>query len=46
MKILIVDDEEMQLDMLGGFLKNKGYDVLTAAGGEKRCRFFQRNLSN
>lgn len=42
MKILIVDDEEMQLDMLGGFLKNKGYDVLTAAGGREALQIFSK----
>ncbi len=42
MKILIVDDEEMQRDMLGGFLKNKGYDVLTAAGGREALQIFSR----
>jgi DNA-binding NtrC family response regulator len=42
MKILIVDDEEMQRDMLQGFLKNKGYDVLTAPGGREALQIFFR----
>ena len=41
MKILIVDDEEMQRDMLQGFLKNKGYDVLTAPGGKEALQIFK-----
>jgi len=32
-KILVVDDEAAQREMLAGFLKKKGYQVLTAAGG-------------
>ncbi len=42
MKILIVDDEEMQRDMLQGFLKNKGYDVLTAPGGKEALHIFSK----
>lgn len=33
MKILVVDDEAMQRDLLSGFLKKKGYDVFTASNG-------------
>ncbi len=32
-KILVVDDEAAQREMLAGFLKKKGYQVQTAAGG-------------
>lgn len=35
MKILIVDDEETQREMLKGFLDKKGYEVHTAANGEE-----------
>ncbi len=42
MKILIVDDEEMQRDMLQGFLKNKGYDALTASGGKEALQIFAK----
>ena len=36
MKILVVDDEPMQCDMLGGFLEKQGYAVATAANGRRR----------
>jgi two-component system response regulator AtoC len=42
MKILIVDDESSQRDLLRGFLANQGYDVLTAADGEEACSLFSR----
>ena len=42
MKILIVDDESTQRDLLRGFLANHGYDVLTAADGEEACSLFSR----
>jgi len=42
MKILIVDDEAMQRDVLSGFLKNKGYNVLTAADGREALKIFER----
>lgn len=34
MKILVVDDEQEQLDMLAGFLKHQGYEVFTACNGQ------------
>ncbi len=40
MKILIVDDEEMQRDLLKGFLKKKGYEVLTAGSGKEALKHF------
>lgn len=40
MKILIVDDEEMQRDMLRGFLEKQGYDVLMAPSGEEALTIF------
>jgi DNA-binding NtrC family response regulator len=33
MHILVVDDEKEQLEMLAGFLRRKGYSVLTAMNG-------------
>jgi DNA-binding NtrC family response regulator len=42
MKILLVDDEISQRDLLRGFLANQGYDVLTAADGEEACSLFSR----
>lgn len=41
MHILIVDDEQMQREMLQGFLEKQGYLVLTAAGGEEALRTFR-----
>ena len=35
MKILLVDDESSQRNLLKGFLTNQGYDVLTAGDGEE-----------
>ena len=43
MKILIVDDEKMQRDMLYGFLVKQGYDVQTAANGEEAVSLFSRS---
>lgn len=35
LRVLIVDDEKNQRDMLAGFLEKKGYSVITAASGEE-----------
>ncbi len=43
MKILIVDDEEMQRGMLQGFLENQGFQILTATGGKEALEIFERN---
>lgn len=43
MQILIVDDEQMQRDMLQGFLEKQGYDVLSASGGEEALRIFRNH---
>ncbi|MDP3478197.1 MAG: sigma-54 dependent transcriptional regulator [Desulfoprunum sp.] len=40
MRILIVDDEKMQRDMLRGFLEKQGYEVLSAAGGKEALVLF------
>jgi len=42
MRILIVDDEQMQRDMLAGFLKRQGYEIYTAAGGGEALSLFAR----
>ncbi|MCD4754271.1 MAG: sigma-54 dependent transcriptional regulator [Deltaproteobacteria bacterium] len=42
MKILIVDDESVQIDLLRGFLENQGYEVLTAGDGEHALKLFQQ----
>jgi len=42
MRILIVDDEQMQRDMLAGFLEKQGYEIMTAAGGEEALAVFER----
>ncbi|MEA3467410.1 MAG: sigma-54 dependent transcriptional regulator [Thermodesulfobacteriota bacterium] len=40
MLILIVDDEQMQREMLHGFLEKQGYEVLTASGGHEALHIF------
>ncbi|MDM8550866.1 sigma-54 dependent transcriptional regulator [Desulfobacterales bacterium HSG2] len=40
MNILVVDDEEMQRDLLKGFLKKQGYEVVTAADGREALQRF------
>jgi two-component system response regulator AtoC len=42
MQILIVDDEQMQRDMLAGFLEKRGYSVLTASGGREALALFEQ----
>lgn len=39
-KLLIVDDEAAQRDMLAGFLKKKGFEVTTAAGGPEALKAY------
>ncbi len=41
MKILVVDDEPLQRELLKGFLENQGFQVLTAENGEDALRLFQ-----
>jgi two-component system response regulator AtoC len=43
MNILIVDDEEMQREMLHGFLVKQGYAVQVAASGEEAIELFDQN---
>ncbi len=40
-RILVVDDEETQREMLGGFLKKEGYSVSLADSGEEALKFCQ-----
>ena len=40
MKILIVDDDALQRDLLQGFLQKKGYDAATAANGKEALAYF------
>ena len=41
MKILIVDDEALQCELLKGFLEKKGYEVLTATHPQEALRIFE-----
>ncbi|MEA2108414.1 MAG: sigma-54 dependent transcriptional regulator [Pseudomonadota bacterium] len=40
MKILLVDDEKVQRDLLQGFLANQGYEVVTSADGLRALEIF------
>lgn len=40
MKILVVDDEKMQREMLGDFLKKQGYEVTSAQNGNEALTRF------
>jgi len=42
MKILIVDDEALQCELLAGFLENKGYDVVASTDPEEALRIFEQ----
>lgn len=42
MKILVTDDEDMQRNLLKGFLEKKGYDVVTAANGSEALEKFNK----
>lgn len=41
MKILVVDDDPIQREMLGGFLLNQGYVVISAANGDEALRVLE-----
>ena len=41
MRILIVDDDKIQRDMLDGFLERQGYETLTAGGGKEALTLFE-----
>ena len=40
MRILVVDDEDTQRDLLKGFLENQGYEAVAAANGREALRRF------
>jgi two-component system, NtrC family, response regulator AtoC len=42
MRILVVDDESMQRDMLKGFLVKNGHDVFEAADGAQALEIFEK----
>jgi two-component system, NtrC family, response regulator AtoC len=42
MKILVVDDDSLQREMLAGFLKNQGFDVESACDGGEALRKFSK----
>lgn len=42
MRILIVDDEKMQRDILQGFLDKQGFQTLTAEGGKEALDLFEK----
>jgi len=42
--ILLIDDEINQLDILSGFLRKKGYRVLTSSSSEEGIKIFKNNL--
>ena len=43
-QILIVDDENVQLEMLKGFLVKQGYGVDTAKDGKSKTMLLTKNL--
>ncbi len=46
MKILIVDDEVIQREVLSGFLEAQGYEVTTAANGSEALEKFRKEPIN
>ncbi len=42
--ILIIDDEQTQRDILTGYLKKKGYHLLSAASGEEGIKLVKQNV--
>ena len=42
-KIIVADDEELILKLVSDFLRNEGYEPLTAADGERALQLFQEN---
>ncbi len=43
-RILIVDDELPQLELIRGFLKKQGFDVVEAEGGQKGLQTFRQEF--
>ncbi len=44
-KLLIVDDEQAQRDLLKGYLEKQGYDVVTASSGEEALAGYHQVFS-
>lgn len=42
-QILVVDDEPAQLEMISGFLKKQGFNVITAASAERAFELFRQD---
>ncbi|HEX6769641.1 MAG TPA: response regulator, partial [Candidatus Binatia bacterium] len=41
-RILVVDDEASQRELVSGYLKKQGFEVFTAAGGESALELFRQ----
>ena len=41
--ILVVDDEPVQREMIGGFLKKQGFEVIAADSAERALEFFRQD---
>ncbi len=44
MRLLLVEDNQNQREILAGFLTKNGFDVISAEDGEEGIRLFQENL--
>ena len=42
-RILVVDDEPAQRELVSGFLKKQGFDVSSAESGEKAVELFRQD---
>src|SRR5512135_1580636 len=42
-RILVVDDEASQRELVSGYLKKQGFEVLTAAGGRPALELFRQS---
>ena len=42
-RILVVDDEANQRELVSGYLKKQGFEVFTAAGGEPALELFRQS---
>ena len=45
-RILVVDDEPAQLELVGGFLRKRGFDVALAPDGREALQRFRREPFN
>ena len=41
--ILVVDDEPVQREMIGGFLKKQGFEVIAADSAERALELFRQD---